>query len=63
MRPKGFKNPNQNYSASLAGAYEAGADAYEEGLKKEGTYVEDSAEPIETCGSLRGWWVFIPDED
>ena len=26
-RPKGWKNPNRDYNASLAGAYEAGADA------------------------------------
>ena len=33
-RPDEWKNPNKNYSASLAGAYEAGADAILEGLRK-----------------------------
>lgn len=33
-RPEGWINPNQNHSASLAGAYEAGADAMLEALFK-----------------------------
>lgn len=51
-------------------AFEAGADAYEEGLKKEGHHVSGvlhSSNAIrgvinQSLGASAGTWVFIPDE-
>ncbi len=72
-RPKEWDNPNRNRSASLAGAFEAGADAMLEGLKKEGKYADnlgkyskDYPYPMILARALEagesGYLVFIPEE-
>ena len=44
-------------------AYEAGADAYEEGLKKDGVYTYGDHTPdIEDAPKVSGYWCFIPEE-
>lgn len=85
MRPEGWKNPypyNPNPIPKLNNtaynAYEAGADAYEEGLKKQGLYGEmcedyiiwrevrlddpDWAEAFYKSIKGKGWLVFIEEE-
>ena len=92
MRPNGWVNPYiekcpvfsedfSNPNKGKAYAYEAGADAYEEGLKKEGKRIEPGDElslmwqkPAKNTGEvsqrghiysgdIRGYLVFIPEEE
>ncbi len=72
MRPKGFKNsyarnPEPTVLNPEYRAFEAGADAYEEGLKKqseEGDYVYFTGEFLLPSNFLsdKGYLVFIPED-
>jgi len=70
-RPKGFKNPysfmrgrpfKHITNANPDYAYEAGADAMLEGLRKRGKYCVNSVGRLKTHKNKLGWLVFIPEE-
>ncbi len=74
-RPEGWGNPhlihkeNPTFRERREGLnryndYEAGADAYEKGLKEEGifTYGAGHYPDIEVPKEVSGYWCFIPDE-
>lgn len=70
-RPEGWKNPHAdttlNYAYNMQGlAFEAGADAMLEGLKKEGVYTYGNHTPdieLEDAPEVSGHWCFIPEEE
>ena len=70
MRPDDWKNPFANGEGFLSptaetvmNIYEAGADAYEEGLKKDGIYTYGFHFPdLDDAREVSGYWVFIPEE-
>ena len=77
MRPEGWKNPHKLGKGILGitdpccvrvlreNSYEAGADAYEEALKKSGVYTYGNHTPdidLDGAPEESGYWCFIPQE-
>ena len=68
MRPEGFKNPHKKYYHAFVDvptvqdaeyeAFEAGASAMLEGLRKMGTHTNVADDGLD----IKGWRVFIPEE-
>ena len=65
-RPEGWKRDCETMSDDCecvqCVAYEAGADAMLEGLKKEGDKIDDLHDDIQELFPYEGYLVFIPEE-